>query len=133
MELPLSAFLRSLVAKHGPRVPKLLWGGDEVMLHRRTNTSGRAFRTQGQAVVVSIVERIHLFLNNIGDLSDRASKQSGRFDNRQANFAVTVGLEDGCQSGIYMLPPRGIIGQDIDHPTNGSVFSHENPVSYCER
>ena len=59
--------------EHGTLVPEpLLLVVQQTMLVRCPHTTGGAFRSQGQAVTVTVIETVHLLFDNIGDFANRA-------------------------------------------------------------
>ena len=67
MELPVTAFLRTLMAKHRARIiQSLRTRVEQVMFQHCTHTGSRSFRTQRQTVAVQLIrKRIHLFLDDV--------------------------------------------------------------------
>ncbi|MNC35159.1 hypothetical protein D3C75_836320 [compost metagenome] len=95
VELAVAALLRALVAEHRADVPQLLWlaAADQAVLLHRAHAGGGAFRAQGQRVAVAVVEGVHLLLDDVGDLADRALEQLGELDDRHADLPVAVAVQ----------------------------------------
>ena len=73
VELTIAAFLRTLVAEHWPDIPQALFLiVQETMFDAGAYATRRTFRTQGQAIAVTVLKGIHLFFNHVGHFADSA-------------------------------------------------------------
>ncbi len=121
MELPIAALLRLLITEHRPGVPELLHlaAAGHAMLKDRAHTAGSAFRTQGQRLFVAIEEGVHLLVDHVGAFTDAASEEVGELQDRQANLAIAVAVEQLREGAFQITPGRGLRRQDVVHATNG--------------
>ena len=70
--LPITSFLWALVAKQWPAIPESFWTiVEQVVLERGAHGWRCALGAQRQVLAV-IVEGVHLFLDDVGDLPDTA-------------------------------------------------------------
>src|SRR5690606_19374901 len=123
-----TTFLRTLVAKHGPHVPKALGlVVEQAVLFAGTYTTGCTFGTQGEAVTVAIIEGVHFFFDNIGHFTDRAIEQLSGFHYWKANFLISVALQNIAECGFHVLPDSRVLGQQIVHPAN-SLYLFQNCI-----
>ena len=117
VKLPLATLLGPLVAKHRPHVPKPLGGKGQIVLHHRSDTPCRPSGRRRHAVIIAVGKAVHFFFNNVGDLTDRAGKKIGRFNDRQSDFsiavarqhlegAVSIDCHKGVSSGRMSTIPR---------------------------
>lgn len=73
MELTITPFLRTLVAEHRPDIPQALFLiVQETMFDTGAYATRRPFRTQRQAVAITILKGVHLFFNHVSDFTDSA-------------------------------------------------------------
>lgn len=73
MELTIASFLRTFVAEHRPDIPQTLFLiVQETMFDAGAYAARSPFRTQRQAVAITVLKGIHLFFNHVGDFTDRA-------------------------------------------------------------
>ena len=126
MKLAQTPFLGSLVAEHGPGVPQALnLIVKQTVLFTGAHTGRRTFGPQGQAVAIAIFKGVHLFLDNIGDLTDGALEQFGLLQNRKADFTVAVACKQVLKLAFQILPEGRIIRQKIVHAANR--------LNFCQR
>src|SRR4030095_4479493 len=64
-------------------------------------------------------ERVHLLLDDVGDLADASREQLGALENGQAGLGVTVGLAEPTRRGPDALPGGCRGGQDVLDAANG--------------
>jgi hypothetical protein len=83
----------------------------------RANDSSRCFRTQRERITAWILEREHLFLDDVRELSDGALEQASVFDDRDADLAVRIGSEQLTGDAFESLPSGNLSRQDIVHAT----------------
>jgi hypothetical protein len=73
MKLAIAPLLRALVAKHRAEIPQpRRLPVQQAMLDAGAHDAGGAFGPQAQAVAAEILEGVHLLLDDVGDLADRA-------------------------------------------------------------
>ena len=135
VELAIPACLGPLVTEHGPGVPQPLGlVVQQPMLLAGTHTAGRAFRAQGQAVTVTVVEGVHFLFDDIGHFTDAALEQIGLLHDGHADFLVAVAGQHGPHFCFQPLPQPRLFRQDIVHPADGGDFlAHENSLKNAER
>ena len=121
MELAVAALLRALVAEHGPHVPKPARAVvEQTVLDGGAHAAGGALGAQGQLLAVErILERIHLLLDDVGDLADGALEQGRRLDQRHADRAVAVASEPLADNRLKGLPALGLVRQNVVHAAHG--------------
>jgi hypothetical protein len=89
------------------------------MLQHSPHAAGGAFRTQGQRLFVAVEEGVHLLVDHIGAFADAAGEQLGEFEHRQADFLVTVAIQQGGQGVLQITPSRRLLRQDVVHAADG--------------
>ncbi len=95
------------------------------MLDAGPHAAGGTFRTQAQAVAVTVFKGVHLFFDHVGHFTDGALEQMGLLDNRHAHFAVAIAGHDLAQDLFYFLPYRALLRQAIIHTANSlDLFCH---------
>ena len=119
MVLAVTPLLWALVAKQRPAVPKPFRAiVEQVVLERGAHGGRRAFRPQRQRFAV-VVERVHLFFDDIGHFADAAHEELGLLDDGRANVAIAV-LREHRAHGVFQLEPaRGFAGQYVVHAAHG--------------
>ena len=90
MKLTVAAFLRALMAKHGPHVVHALTAVvEQIVLDRGAYHAGRGFRPQSERVTVqAIFEGVHLFGDDVRGLTHTAFEQRGVLEHRRLHVAV---------------------------------------------
>src|SRR3989344_8912037 len=124
MELALAPRLRPLVAKHRAKIIDLeeIIGGDQIIFQAGPYDRSRRLGAQGQTPPLAVGKCVHLFLDDIGRIADRAGEDIGRFKDRRADLAV-VKKSESLAAGIFdKLPERGIVRQNILCPSRHRVF-----------
>jgi hypothetical protein len=88
VKLPVPAGLGTIIPEHGPHVIPFCRLGlvIDFMLDEGPCTGGGTFRPQGQTAVTAILKGIHLFLDNIGGISDSTFKKLGMFEDWQSHL-----------------------------------------------
>src|SRR5438067_1220651 len=113
--LPKAPLLRPLVPEHRgvvveldrkPLVP-------QVMRDDRAHHGGRPLGPQGERVIASVHERVHLLVHDVGGLTDAALEQVGVFEHRRDRAAVAGALEDVCTKLLEGPEPFGSGRQEI--------------------
>ena len=131
MKLPVAPALRPLVPEHRshrPHPPRPVIG--QVVLDRRAHHARRELGAQRQPLAVeTVLERVHLFLNDIGDLADALHEQFRVLDDRRADLLVAVAAQPVRDARLEPLPQRGIARQEIVHPPHaGQLLAHRYPA-----
>ena len=84
---------------------------------RRAHRRGGRLRPQREALPVQLVdEAVHLLLDDVGGLADRAPEERGVLEQRRADVAVAVGVRPRAHDFLEALPQRGLVRQDVVHP-----------------
>src|SRR5688572_12342603 len=111
MELPEAPRLRSLMAKHGPEIKKLLREriGCPIVLDEGANCPRCTFRAQGQRGPIPIREGVHLLLNDIRGRADASGKERGKFENRDTDFLISVTGRPSPRRILDDMPPRCLL------------------------
>src|SRR5699024_7349219 len=113
MELAITALLRTLIAKHRPRVPqprRLIV--QQTLLDAGAHGTGRSLGTQAERLPAAVGEGVHFLFDDVGDFADRASKELGALSQRQAYLPIPVGLKDLGRDTLQRLPRAGVRGQN---------------------
>ncbi len=115
VKLAITALLRPLAPEHRADVVKLLQSRlliqavlDVSAHHRRGG-----FRTQRERTAVAIVERVHLFADDVGLLAHAARKQSRLFENRRADLLIVVDAKNLARNRFHLIPDGAGRGKDI--------------------
>ncbi len=117
VELAVTAFLRSLVPEHRPGEPHALRSlVSQVVLDRGADNARGGFGTKRQAFGGQLVlERVHLLLDDVGRLADRADEQRRRLDDRHAQVPIAVEREHATDRVLEALPECGLVRQHVVH------------------
>ena len=112
VELPIAAPLWALSAEHRAAVEELRGrlGLREAALDVRAHDAGRRLRAERQARLVTVDERVHLLLDDIGRLAERAGEELRPLDDGEADLPVAVAQEDGPSGLLDRLPPVALLG-----------------------
>ena len=81
----------------------------------RTHTAGRAFRTQRQAVAVTVFKGVHFFFNDIGHFTDRTFEQRRLLQYWHTNFVVSITSQYIFNRTFKILPDRALCWQYVVH------------------
>src|SRR5262249_11742931 len=127
MELTVASCLRALVAKHRAEgvEPNGLRLHVKAMLDVRSEHRGRRFGTKGQRIPASVLERVHLFLDDIRLIADAAPEQLRALEERTPDLAIAVGLEDAPAGRFDALPTFHLAGQNVAYATDGFDRRHQ--------
>ena len=134
MELSIACFLWFLMAKHRATAPELLLlvVKQPVTQSSPDNSSG-GLRAQRQAVAITIIESVHLLLNDIGRLTDRAPIEFGSLQHGDPDTMVPVGIENGRRGRFHSHPTGILLRQDVIHSADGlDPIHHGASVSGLE-
>ena len=121
MELQVASLLRPFVTKHRSCKPDALRTFvEEVVLDRSAHDAGGRFGPQRQAFAIQpVLERVHLMLDDVGRIADRAYEKRRRLDDRDAEIAITVTAKHIPGRLFEPLPQRCFVRQHIVHAANG--------------
>ena len=120
MKLAIAPLLRTLVAEHRPLIPEALYLiVQQTVFDPGTHTTGGALGTQSEHVAVTILEGVHLFLNDIGHFADGALEQLGHLHQRHTDLVITVGVEQLAHCLFEIAPGRCLLRQDVVHAAHG--------------
>lgn len=72
---------------------------------------------------VIVLERVHLFANNIGVAADGASEKIGWLEDGRANFAEAEGTKDGSGCFFNVIPKGGVRRKKVACAANGLKFA----------
>ncbi len=130
VELAIAAFLRPLVAEHRAHQPDLL----ALVVQQAVRDAGaddarRRFGPQRQRIVATVPERVHLLLDDVGELADRALEELGALEQRQPDLAIAVLREDFAGRAFEQLPRRRLVGQHVVHAADGLQGFAHRPVT----
>ncbi len=117
MELPVAPALRPLVAEHGaygPQPARRLVG--KVVLDDRTHHTGGELGAEREVLAIqAILERVHLLLDDVGDLADALHEELGVLDDRRTDLLVAVAPQPVGHAGFEPLPQRRLAGEHVVH------------------
>ena len=126
MELSVAALLRPLVAKHRARAPELLLLiVQQSVAQTCPDDARRRLGPHRDLIAVAILKGIHLLLDDIGRLTDRAAEELGPFEHRKPNLTVAVTIEELRSAGLDTLPVGCVRRQDVVHAPHGLDDFHE--------
>ena len=130
VELALAPQLRALVAEHRPRVPDPRPAGalGQPALDGGAHAPGGVLRAQRDALALPVLEGVHLLLDDVGGLADRALEQRGALDQRGAHLGVAVGGRGAPQRRLERVPRTHVGRQQVDHaaqPRRDGGRAHE--------
>ena len=113
--------LRTLMAEHGSGIVQPLGSTvQQAVLQHRTHAGSGALRAQRQPVAIeTVVEGIHLLLDDVGHRSDGTHEQVGLFDDGHADVAVSIGCHPLPHGLLEEFPQIRLVGQDVVHPADG--------------
>jgi hypothetical protein len=126
VKLPVASALRSLRAKHRPRVPPAghrLFGVHRV-LDVRTRRAGRPLRAQREKLAV-VLERVHFLFDDVRRLADCANEERRRLDVGRAHFAEAVQAHRARERALDAVPAPDLVGEHVVHALNGAERSHD--------
>ena len=104
------------MAKHRSGVPEtLLLVIKQSVLIRRSYTTGSALGTQAQVVAIAVVEAVHFFLDDVGNLADGTLEQFSLFQHRKTNLLIAEAPDDSLENPFQVLPAQRLLGKDVIH------------------
>ena len=118
MELAIASLLWALVAIHRPHAPDpLRTRVEQRVFDRRAHDRRGHLRAEGEVLPVQLVdEAVHLLLDDVGRLADRAAEERGVLEERRADAAVAVAPRPGAHRLLEALPKLGLVREDVVHP-----------------
>ena len=124
MKLPVAASLWALVSKHRSHVIQALATVvKHGVFHDSAHHAGGVLRPQGQCLTVqAILERVHLFFDDIGDLTQTTHKQGSRLNNGCTHVAIAVGHHQVAQLLLQPFPACGLRRENVIHAFDGRNF-----------
>ncbi len=128
VELPETSALRLLAAEHGAGVPEALGTVVEhVVLDGRAHHAGGVLGPQAEVVVVAVfvgtvVEGVHLLLDDVGDFADAADEQRGVLQDGRADVAVGELSHEAAHLALQPFPAGRLGRQDVVHAFDGGEF-----------
>src|SRR5690606_24947334 len=134
VELAVPALLRFLAPEHRAARPELLLLiVQQAVRQARADDAGRRLGPQRDAVAAAILERVHLLLDDVRELADRAAKELRALEHRDADSPVVIGLEQARGLRLETLPQRLVFGQHVVHAPNGAQRSTHRASILRER
>lgn len=121
MELAVAALLRLLAAEHGTEVVETAARvAQKAVLDHGAHHARGHLGAQGQmlglAVLVgTVLEGVHLLLDDIGHLADAAHEQGRGLDDGRAHILVAVALQHAAHLAFQPFPARRLRRQDVVH------------------
>src|SRR5439155_2949563 len=79
--------------------------------------------TQREPGLVAIRERVHLLLDDVGGLAERAREELGPLHHRQADLAEPVAREDALGGLLEGPPAPALVGEDVRKPLTAAIVS----------
>ena len=121
VKLAIPPALRTLMAEHGPHVVEALASViQHGMLSNCANHPCSRFGTQSEMLAIeTILERVHLFFDDVRDLTEATNKQRRGLNNRRTDVAIGISSHKGADLGLQPLPSGGFRRQDIVHAFHG--------------
>ena len=88
------------------------------MLIGSTHTARRTLGPEAKIIPITIVEAVHLLLDDVGDLAYRALEELRLLENRETNFTVAKAANYPLKALLNILPIGGLIGKYVIHTSN---------------
>ena len=90
------------------------------MLDHGAHHAGRHLGPQRQVLGLSmlvgtVLEGVHLLLDDVSHLTDAAHEQRSRLDDGRTHILVAVALQDAAHLGFQPFPARRFGRQDVIH------------------
>jgi hypothetical protein len=96
------------------------------VLDRGAHARRRALGAQRQVLVVELVAPgIHLLLDDVGGLADRAPEELRVLDQRHADVAIAVAREPVLHARLEVEPQLRLFRQDIVHAPHRPDCGHD--------
>jgi hypothetical protein len=102
-ELSVSALLRPLVPKSGGGIVEF-GGGRHPVLDVGPYYRCCAFRLERYVSSLSILERVHLFFDDVCCLTDGPCEEVARLESGSPDLTITVILEEMSRTPLYVTP-----------------------------
>src|SRR5213078_2681202 len=121
VELAVAAALRPLAPEHRPAVEEASArvALREAALEVRAHHAGRRLGTQREPGLVAVRERVHLFLDDVGRLAERAREELRTLHHRQADLAEPVAGEEALGRLLEGAPAPALVGEDVAEALDG--------------
>ncbi len=105
VELPATARCGAFAAKHrpdivNPGITALPYTG----INQRPDDAGGTFGSQRKTTPAAVLEAVHFFLHHIGIIAETADEQLCTFEDRRAQFTVSVAGENPPGTVFNQLP-----------------------------
>src|SRR5690606_32618309 len=124
VKLPITPALRFFVTKHrtdGEYPVRTIV--EQIVLNGGADYAGSELGTQGEVFIVQRVgERVHFFLDDVGDFSDTSREQAGILEHRRTHVAIAVSGQPVAHNGFKLFPLAAGVGQDVFHAREGTNF-----------
>ena len=118
MELAVAALLRFLAPEHRAAAPELLLlVVQQSIAERGAHDAGGRLRAHRDALAV-IVERVHLFRDDVGELADRAAEELRPLEHGKSHALVAVCCKELGRRAFDSVPKRRVRGQHVVHAAN---------------
>ena len=136
VKLTVAARLRPLAPEHRPHAPHFepVLAQQAVRNHGAHDAGGR-LRPQRDVILALIDEAEHLFLDDVGEVADRALEELRLLDDGNAKFLVAVAGEHLAGSALEVLPGRRLCRQHVVNAAQGldDLAQEKVPVSAARR
>ena len=96
------------------------------MLDGGAHDTRGALRAQREALVVAILEGVHLLFDDVRHLPDRAPEQLGTLHHGRADLFVSVRFQQVARVALDVLPGADCARQDVVHAADGSDGTHRS-------
>ena len=96
----------------------------QALLNRCPDATRSALWPQSQGVTIAILEGIHFFLDDVGDLPYRALEQRCLLDDRQTYLSIAIIRQEIRHRALQEVPVRCFLRQDVVHPADSSYIAH---------
>ena len=97
----------------------------QTVFQRGPNAARGSLGPQCQALSIAVLKGVHLLLDDVGHLADRALEQLRQFQQRHADFAIPVSRQYVGHATLQKLPYRRPIRQHVVHAADRlNVLSH---------
>ncbi len=107
------------------------------MLEIGTRTGRRPLGTQRERLVRAILERVHLLLDDVRGLPDRADEEGRRLHQRRAHFPEPVAPDHVSEDRLEAMPTGALGRQDVVHALDRAQLAHaqriRGPLADCNR
>ena len=122
-ELPKAPGLRPLVPELRPDVVQAQrhrTGGEPVLDHG-PDYSGRIFRAHRQRAALTVGERVHLLVDDVGRLADGPLEERGVFQHGRADLGVPPRSEGLARDPLRLRPALALRRKEVARPLDRPV------------